>query len=99
MGESSNPMPEVVDAYLQNDSDEAGEAEGNPGAENKKEEEPLSQEPLHVQAAYEFLGRKGITLWADFLITDHHGRLRAARWLAKEVDGVNKILTSNWQPE
>lgn len=63
-----------------------------------EEREALAKEPVGVQVAYEFLGRKGVTLWADFIIANHRGRLRAARWLAQEVAGIEMILRSSWSP-
>lgn len=96
MHEKGYAMSEVVAALVQSNGGNPTSTQVEPEPE---EESSLAEEPLHVQAAFEFLGRKHCTLWADFLISDHHGRLRAARWLAAEMAGVEKILTSNWQPE
>lgn len=90
MQEKVNPMPEVVAALISNNGNGPPETETKSEAEQHREE--LAQTSSGVQAAYEFLGRKRVTLWADFLITDHHGRLRAARWLAKEMAGVEEVL-------
>jgi hypothetical protein len=92
------PMSKVVDTTISDNGDAPRETKSPTGAENKNTLS-LKDEPLYVQAAYEFLGRKGVTLWADFIVAQDHGRLRAARWLAKEMAGVEKILTSSWLPE
>lgn len=90
-------LAKVVGALVNGDGDDSSQVHSPHRADG--ETESLAGEPLHVQAAYEFLRRKHITLWAEHEVFSHHGRLRAARWLAREMAGVEKILTSSWGPE
>lgn len=60
----------------------------------------LKKEPIEVQAAFKYLSEKPYSLWGDWMISDPKRRLEAARWLAKQYEGVDKILRSNdFRPE
>jgi hypothetical protein len=58
----------------------------------------VAKESLEVQACYTYLKNKHVTSWAGFTISVHETRLKAARWLARELGGVERILRSNWTP-
>lgn len=61
--------------------------------------EVLSKEPVEVQAAYAYLASRSYALWSNWLITDAWRRVAAARWLAREMKQVEKVMTSNnFQP-
>ena len=45
-------------------------------------------------AAYEYLSDRHTTLWADFDISEPERREQAARWLALQVEGVQRVLDS-----
>jgi hypothetical protein len=67
--------------------------------EEKWEDVELPKHPLNVQASYEYLKRLPVSLWGDYLISIPDRRLAAARWLAKQIAGVDSVLRDGkWSP-
>jgi hypothetical protein len=59
----------------------------------------LKEESVGVQAAYHYLSNLSYQLWADWYISFPERRLEAARWLDKQIRGVNKVRRKgDWNP-
>src|SRR5262249_50645095 len=51
------------------------------------------QEVIHVQGGPDEFLEVESTLWGPVVDTDHHGRKRALRWVAHDLEGINLGLT------
>ena len=59
----------------------------------------LAGESLTVQAAYKYLSDAHYQLWGIWAVYDPARRILAARWLAEQIQEVEKVLRSNdFQP-
>jgi len=52
----------------------------------------LTIEPLLVRAAFLYLSRQPMNMWADWDISKPERRLLAARWLAVQFEAMDSLL-------
>lgn len=50
----------------------------------------LNADPL-VKRCWQYLSSLGVVLWGDFDISIPMRRLDAAKWLARQVEGVDRL--------